>query len=80
MADFILQASLMPIAYLTIYCETCLSSIKTLLLMLVFLIFSGEPFSQSLAKGLILVFFFIIASVLGTPWRQIRQVWNSAAL
>uniref|UniRef100_A0A3Q4GPE0 Tectonic family member 2 n=1 Tax=Neolamprologus brichardi TaxID=32507 RepID=A0A3Q4GPE0_NEOBR len=35
-----------------------------------------EPFSQSLAKGMILVFFFIVASVLGTPWRQIRQAWN----
>eukprot|EP00066_Takifugu_rubripes_P024756 XP_011614022.1 PREDICTED: tectonic-2 [Takifugu rubripes] len=39
--------------------------------------YTGEPFSQSLAKGLILVFLFIIASVLGTPWRQIRQAWNS---
>ncbi|XP_029018095.1 tectonic-2 [Betta splendens] len=42
--------------------------------------YTGEPYSQSLAKGLILVFFFIIASVLGTPWRQIRQAWSSAAL
>ncbi|KAG9354934.1 hypothetical protein JZ751_001647 [Albula glossodonta] len=42
--------------------------------------YTGEPYSQSLAKGLILVFFFIAASVLGTPWRQIRQAWNSAAL
>lgn len=40
----------------------------------------GEPYSQSLAKGLILVFFFITASILGTPWRQIRQAWRSAAL
>uniref|UniRef100_A0A3Q3XIK7 Uncharacterized protein n=1 Tax=Mola mola TaxID=94237 RepID=A0A3Q3XIK7_MOLML len=32
-----------------------------------------ELYSQSLAKGLILVFFFIAASILGTPWRQIRQ-------
>lgn len=39
--------------------------------------YTGEPYSQSLAKGLILVFFFIVASVLGTPWRQIRQAWNS---
>ncbi|XP_057213614.1 tectonic-2 [Triplophysa rosa] len=36
--------------------------------------YTGEPYSQALAKGLILVFFFIAASVLGTPWRQIRQV------
>lgn len=42
--------------------------------------YTGEPHSQSLAKGLILVFFFVVASVLGTPWRQIRQAWNSGAL
>ncbi|KAM9391680.1 tectonic-2 isoform 2-T2 [Pholidichthys leucotaenia] len=42
--------------------------------------YTGEPYSQSLAKGMILVFFFITASILGTPWRQIRQVWRSAAL
>uniref|UniRef100_A0A3Q4GR50 Tectonic family member 2 n=1 Tax=Neolamprologus brichardi TaxID=32507 RepID=A0A3Q4GR50_NEOBR len=41
--------------------------------------YTGEPFSQSLAKGMILVFFFIVASVLGTPWRQIRQAWNNSA-
>ncbi|ROI26643.1 Tectonic-2 [Anabarilius grahami] len=40
--------------------------------------YTGEPYSQALAKGLILVFFFIAASVLGTPWRQIRQAWNSS--
>ncbi|KAM8885356.1 tectonic-2 isoform 2-T2 [Spinachia spinachia] len=38
--------------------------------------YTGEPHSQSLAKGLILVFFFITASILGTPWRQIRQAWT----
>lgn len=38
--------------------------------------YKGELYSQSLAKGLILVFFFITASILGTPWRQIRQVWK----
>ncbi|XP_024909465.1 tectonic-2 isoform X2 [Cynoglossus semilaevis] len=42
--------------------------------------YTGEPYSQALAKGLILVFFFLVASVLGNPWRQIRQSWNSAAL
>ncbi|KTF74187.1 hypothetical protein cypCar_00026231 [Cyprinus carpio] len=42
--------------------------------------YTGEPYSQALAKGLVLVFFFIAASVLGTPWRQIRQAWNSASL
>ncbi|KAM9823422.1 tectonic-2 isoform X1 [Syngnathus typhle] len=40
--------------------------------------YSGEPHSQALAKGLILVFFFIAAAVLGTPWRQIRQAWNNS--
>ncbi|XP_030647586.1 tectonic-2 [Chanos chanos] len=40
--------------------------------------YTGEPYSQSLAKGLILVFFFIAASVLGSPWRQIRQAWRSS--
>uniref|UniRef100_A0A671WEH5 Tectonic family member 2 n=1 Tax=Sparus aurata TaxID=8175 RepID=A0A671WEH5_SPAAU len=42
--------------------------------------YTGEPYSQSLAKGLILVFFFVTASILGTPWRQIRQAWSCAAL
>uniref|UniRef100_A0A4W4F3V4 Tectonic family member 2 n=1 Tax=Electrophorus electricus TaxID=8005 RepID=A0A4W4F3V4_ELEEL len=42
--------------------------------------YKGEPHSQALAKGLILVFFFIAASVLGTPWRQIRQAWGSIQL
>ncbi|XP_069379889.1 tectonic-2 isoform X6 [Paralichthys olivaceus] len=39
--------------------------------------YTGEPYSQSLAKGLILVFFFVAASILGTPWRQVRQAWNT---
>ncbi|MBN3296578.1 TECT2 protein, partial [Amia calva] len=39
--------------------------------------YTGEPYSQSLAKGMILIFFFIVASVLGTPWNQIRQAWNN---
>uniref|UniRef100_A0A3Q2XT64 Tectonic family member 2 n=1 Tax=Hippocampus comes TaxID=109280 RepID=A0A3Q2XT64_HIPCM len=41
--------------------------------------YTGEPHSQALAKGLILLFFFIAASLLGTPWRQIRQAWNSSS-
>ncbi|KTG36441.1 hypothetical protein cypCar_00019884 [Cyprinus carpio] len=40
----------------------------------------SEPYSQALVKGLILVFFFIAASVSGTPWKQIRQAWSSASL
>ncbi|XP_037536339.1 tectonic-2 [Nematolebias whitei] len=39
--------------------------------------YTGEPYSQSLAKGMILVFMFITASILGTPWRQIRQAWHN---
>uniref|UniRef100_A0A8B9JZV2 Tectonic family member 2 n=1 Tax=Astyanax mexicanus TaxID=7994 RepID=A0A8B9JZV2_ASTMX len=42
--------------------------------------YTGEPYSQALAKGLILVFFFIMASVLGRPWRQIRQAWSNTSL
>ncbi|CAB1322045.1 unnamed protein product [Coregonus sp. 'balchen'] len=42
--------------------------------------YTGESYSLSLAKGLILVFFFIAASILGTPWKQIRQAWRSASL
>ncbi|KAM6964966.1 tectonic-2 [Aplochiton taeniatus] len=42
--------------------------------------YTGEPYSLCLAKGLILVFFFLAASILGTPWKQIRQAWNSASL
>lgn len=39
--------------------------------------YTGESYSEALAKGLILVFCFIVASVLGTPWRQLRQIWKS---
>jgi len=53
---------------------------KLMFFLCVCLFLAGEPYSQALAKGLILVFFFIAASVLGTPWRQIRQAWNSAWL
>ncbi|KAJ8263633.1 hypothetical protein COCON_G00160900 [Conger conger] len=42
--------------------------------------YTGEPYSQSLAKGLILTFFFIAASLLGSPWKQIRQAWSTTAL
>ncbi|XP_047237694.1 tectonic-2 isoform X1 [Girardinichthys multiradiatus] len=40
--------------------------------------YTGEPYSQSLAKGMILVFMFLAAAILGTPWRQIRQAWHNA--
>ncbi|XP_058889064.1 tectonic-2-like isoform X3 [Acipenser ruthenus] len=39
--------------------------------------YTGESYSQSIAKGMILVFIFIVASVLGSPWNQIRQAWNN---
>ncbi|XP_073532276.1 tectonic-2 isoform X1 [Phyllobates terribilis] len=38
--------------------------------------YTGEPQHVTLAKGLILVFFFISAAVLGTPWNMIRKAWN----
>ncbi|RVE68292.1 hypothetical protein OJAV_G00089430 [Oryzias javanicus] len=41
--------------------------------------YTGEPYSLALAKGMILVFFFIMASILGSPWRKIRQAWHSSA-
>ncbi|XP_069475794.1 tectonic-2 [Ambystoma mexicanum] len=39
--------------------------------------YTGEPYSQSLAKGMFLVFFFILAAVLGGPWDKIREAWNN---
>uniref|UniRef100_A0A3P9QE62 Tectonic family member 2 n=1 Tax=Poecilia reticulata TaxID=8081 RepID=A0A3P9QE62_POERE len=36
-----------------------------------------EPYFLSLAKGMILVFMFVTAAILGTPWRQIRQAWHN---
>ncbi|KAL2092822.1 hypothetical protein ACEWY4_012620 [Coilia grayii] len=39
--------------------------------------YTGESSSLALAKGMILVFLFIIASLLGSPWRQIRQAWSN---
>ncbi|XP_053327956.1 tectonic-2 [Spea bombifrons] len=42
--------------------------------------YTGEPHHLTLAKGMILVFFFIVASVLGGPWNRIRKAWNSTTL
>ncbi|XP_032435650.1 tectonic-2 [Xiphophorus hellerii] len=39
--------------------------------------YTGEPYFLSLAKGMILVFMFVTAAILGTPWRQIRQAWHN---
>ncbi|XP_043924481.1 tectonic-2 isoform X2 [Protopterus annectens] len=39
--------------------------------------YTGESYSQSIAKGMILVFFFITAAILGSPWNKIRQAWNN---
>ncbi|KAG8456024.1 hypothetical protein GDO86_002001 [Hymenochirus boettgeri] len=39
--------------------------------------YTGEQYHQTLAKGMILVFFFIVCSVLGEPWRRIRKAWNN---
>nr|XP_056715416.1 tectonic-2 [Euleptes europaea] len=38
--------------------------------------YTGEPYSQSLAKGLVLVFFFLIAVMLGDLGRRICDAWN----
>ncbi|KAM5193731.1 tectonic-2 [Mantella aurantiaca] len=38
--------------------------------------YTGEPYHLTLAKGMILVFFFISAAVLGGPWNRIRKAWN----
>ncbi|XP_039627951.1 tectonic-2 [Polypterus senegalus] len=40
--------------------------------------YTGESYSMSLAKGMILTFFFIAAAVLGSPWSKIRQAWNNS--
>uniref|UniRef100_A0A8C5M7D4 Tectonic family member 2 n=1 Tax=Leptobrachium leishanense TaxID=445787 RepID=A0A8C5M7D4_9ANUR len=39
--------------------------------------YTEEPHHLTLAKGIILVFFFIVASVLGGPWNRIRKAWNT---
>uniref|UniRef100_A0A674JVT6 Tectonic family member 2 n=1 Tax=Terrapene triunguis TaxID=2587831 RepID=A0A674JVT6_9SAUR len=36
--------------------------------------YTGEPYSQCLAKGLILAFFFLLAAVLSNPWSRILKV------
>ncbi|XP_053135825.1 tectonic-2 isoform X2 [Hemicordylus capensis] len=38
--------------------------------------YTGEPYAHSLAKGLILAFFILIAVVLSDPWRRISKMWS----
>uniref|UniRef100_UPI00398F521C tectonic-2 isoform X2 n=1 Tax=Pristiophorus japonicus TaxID=55135 RepID=UPI00398F521C len=38
--------------------------------------YTGEPHSQSIAQGMLLLFFFLVAAVLGGPWSKIRKAWN----
>ncbi|XP_066465971.1 tectonic-2 isoform X2 [Tiliqua scincoides] len=38
--------------------------------------YTGEPYSHTLAKGLVLAFFFLIAFVLSDPWRRFYEAWN----
>ncbi|XP_053224618.1 tectonic-2 isoform X2 [Podarcis raffonei] len=38
--------------------------------------YTGEPYSQTLAKGLMLVFFILVAAVLSDPWRRIHRARN----
>lgn len=40
--------------------------------------YTGEPYSHSLAKGLLLVFLILIASVLSDPWRHIYGAWTES--
>ncbi|KAM8961886.1 tectonic-2 [Pelodytes ibericus] len=42
--------------------------------------YTAEPYHLTLAKGMILVFFFIVASVLGGPWNRILKAWNKTTL
>ncbi|XP_018412418.1 PREDICTED: tectonic-2 [Nanorana parkeri] len=39
--------------------------------------YTGEPYHLTLAKGMILVFFFISAAILGGPWNRICKAWNN---
>ncbi|KAM6423461.1 tectonic-2 isoform 2-T2 [Liasis olivaceus] len=38
--------------------------------------YTGEPYSHTLAKGLVLVFFILMAAVLSDPWNGILRLWN----
>ncbi|XP_063171596.1 tectonic-2 [Candoia aspera] len=40
--------------------------------------YTGEPYSHTLAKGLVLVFFIVLAAVLSDPWNGILHWWNKA--
>ncbi|XP_041957824.1 tectonic-2 isoform X2 [Alosa sapidissima] len=42
--------------------------------------YTGEPSSQALVKAIYLIFLFIIASLLGSPWTQIRQALSNTEL
>ncbi|XP_030073527.1 tectonic-2 isoform X2 [Microcaecilia unicolor] len=39
--------------------------------------YTGETYSQSIAKGLVLVAFFLLAALLGSPWNLVRKAWNT---
>ncbi|XP_048467725.1 tectonic-2-like [Rhincodon typus] len=38
--------------------------------------YQGETYSQSIAQAMLLVFFFLVAAVLGDPWNNIRKAWH----
>ncbi|XP_010598111.1 tectonic-2 isoform X2 [Loxodonta africana] len=41
--------------------------------------YQGEPYSQCIAKGLVLVSFLVLAVFLSNPWTRICREWNSSA-
>ncbi|XP_019394445.1 PREDICTED: tectonic-2 isoform X1 [Crocodylus porosus] len=42
--------------------------------------YTGEPYSQSLAKGLVLVFFLLLAVILSSPWSKLLIMWDHTSL
>ncbi|XP_072839168.2 tectonic-2 isoform X1 [Pogona vitticeps] len=40
--------------------------------------YTGEPYSHSLAKGLVLVFLILLGVVLSDPWRRIYEAWTKS--
>ncbi|XP_038619608.1 tectonic-2 isoform X1 [Tachyglossus aculeatus] len=41
--------------------------------------YTGEPYSQCVAKSLLLASFFVVAAFLSDPWKRICKTWNPTA-